>query len=147
MGTALQTINFYLTSLPKLGGCLGQSLISEALNLISTGWQSRHLLTKISFISNTVRSAVAVTDVSIQEHRTRILLRLDYLTFDAPFQPPRILLWNSGLSSLLYRSVIYPKKNSHNNFVSTFVVCMPDNFRRIRDLLCKCVGIARTYMC
>lgn len=89
---------------------------------------------------------MVVTNVSLQEHRTPVLLRLDYLEFDPPFQPPLILPWNSGLSSLLYRSVIYPDKNSNNNFVCTFVVCMPDNFRRIRNLFCKCVGIARTWM-
>lgn len=70
---------FTWTSLAKLGGFLGQILISEALNIISTVWQSSNSLTEIHFISNSVRSAAAVTDISIQEHRTCVLPRSDYL--------------------------------------------------------------------
>lgn len=90
---------------------------------------------------------MAVPDGSRQEHRTCALLRSNYLKFEPTFRAPQILLWNSGLSSPPCRSAISPNTNSNNYFVCTFVVSMPDNFGRIRNWLCKCVGIAGAYVC
>jgi len=132
------------TSLAKLGGCLAQILISEALSLICTGWQSRHLLIKIDFMSGSVRSAAAGTGVSAQEHTWAFCSGRAGCSLTPSLPTSWMLLWNSALSSLLHRSVSYPNENSTRNFVCTFVVRMPDNVRRIRNLLCEWVGTART---
>lgn len=91
MGTAVQTRNSYDSkSGQTVWLSVGQILTSEALSLISMAWQSRHLLIKSRFIFSVVSDNADVTDVSAQEQRTLVLLRLDYIKFDPLSILPRL---------------------------------------------------------